>query len=43
MTAKEFVRKVAQLAKEQPTPVQAVDFEPSKEGIRLTFRYKETL
>jgi hypothetical protein len=41
VTMKQFVRAIRDAAKEQPRPVLAVDFEPCKDGVRLTFRCRQ--
>lgn len=41
MTLREFVRKLKEVADEQPRPVRAVDFEPTSTGLKLTFRFKD--
>lgn len=42
-TVKEFIHELRTLALAQPRPVLAIDFEPSKDGLKLTARFKRTL
>jgi len=39
---RDFVFKLRDLAREQARPVFAIDFEPVKDGLKLSFRFKET-
>ena len=41
MTATQFVYMLRDLARAQARPVFAIDFEPCKDGVKLTARFKE--
>ncbi len=41
MTAKDFIRRLCEMAKERGRPCIAIDFEQAGDSIAITFRFKE--